>query len=172
MQGAQGVIISLAIVLTMGWFSKNILKAVDVLYKPNVRSWVKNRKILESKVCSNNVGKDSCPITDFEAGFLPTKSEESNPPPTDDEYLKFLEEELMLLKQIRELKMKSQDKIYRPSKVEEETITAEKEYYYNNEKCEFPDFISLMKTLIFTCDQKEIRESFPEFATVVYSKEL
>ncbi|CAB4054213.1 unnamed protein product [Lepeophtheirus salmonis] len=91
----------------IAYFSKNVLKTVDIIYKPKIDPWIRHRqKPLRDFINTCKLkNSHSCQAKKYEEGF---KSSPMDKVIEDDEkYLEFLEQELETIKQIREAKLQS-----------------------------------------------------------------
>eukprot|EP00096_Caligus_rogercresseyi_P002770 TRINITY_DN1505_c0_g1_i1.p2 TRINITY_DN1505_c0_g1~~TRINITY_DN1505_c0_g1_i1.p2 ORF type:complete len:150 (+),score=28.78 TRINITY_DN1505_c0_g1_i1:1362-1811(+) len=101
------MVIMASALIIVAYFSRNILRTVDVLYKPKIDPWIRDRQQSLRNLASGckDPGSTSCKIKDYESGF---KSDPIDQVIEEDvKYLKFLEEELEALRKIREEKLQN-----------------------------------------------------------------
>lgn len=93
--GAMALVLFAVMAVFTVWFSNFVLRSIDVLYKPNVRRWVHNK----GPMCEQDSHKDICEID-----ILGQAAKTRPPLPTtpDDDYIKLLEEELIVLRAMRD----------------------------------------------------------------------
>lgn len=125
---AQTLILFVAMGLVTIWFTNVILKALDILYKPKVKTWLGNRPQFGLDENENFCAVEAPGCNDHETSNSRTDT-------MTDEAIRQLEEELMVLKSLR-------GNMVKPS---EKKKKKQQEKPYNGQKEDLPDLVSIKK---------------------------